>query len=71
MLGVASAGVVVRCGGGGKPASVICTRAAIHRRVVEHMDGARSVGGRVVVGDTVARVLLLLLSLYFVLYRRR
>lgn len=64
MLGVTPAGLLVgRCchrgtgcsgGGCGRPASIVCTRAAIHRRAVEHMD-ARTVDGRVVVGDAVAR----------------
>jgi len=80
VIGVASAGVLVRCGSD-RPASLICTRAAIHRRVVEHMDGVRTVSSRVVVvGDAVAHALLLLLSLlllllllllHLVVYRRR
>lgn len=71
VLGVASAGLLLllllvgcRCrpAGGGRPASIVCTRAAIHRRVVEHMDG-RTGGRVVVVGDAVAHGLLLLLLL--------
>lgn len=83
MLGVAPAELLVGCcchcrrgtgcsgGGCGKPASIFCTRAAIHRRAVEHMDGARTVDGRVVVGDAVARELVLLLLVVFHRRRRR
>lgn len=86
VVGVTPAGLLVgcrragcRCSSGGgcgrRPASIVCTRAAIHRRAVEHMDGARTVDGRVVVGDAVARglvsLLLSLLSLVVLRCRRR